>query len=90
MPSDAIVVINPNSTQSVTDGIRDAIGADSLAYLSQEGMMRAVVAEAASESNSGHCSACFTGEYPIELGTYWEDRDKLAFQGAWSETGDGE
>lgn len=67
------------------DEIRDHIGADSLAYLSQEGMMRAVEEEAA--GGAGHCHACFTGEYPIKLDGYWADRDKLAFQSAWSETG---
>jgi amidophosphoribosyltransferase len=35
---------------------------DSLAYLSHEGMMGAV-------GGSGYCSACFTGEYPVPLGT---------------------
>jgi amidophosphoribosyltransferase len=35
---------------------------DSLAYLSHEGMMAAV-------GGSGYCSACFTGSYPVALGT---------------------
>ena len=48
--------------------------------------MQAVRKEAA--GGGGHCHACFTGEYPIELDNYWESRDKDAFQGAWSETGD--
>lgn len=69
-----------------TEEIREHIGADSLAYLSQEGMMGAVTADAA--SGSGHCNACFSGEYPIKLDKFWEDRDKLAFQGAWSESGE--
>jgi len=89
------------------DAIRDHIGADSLEYITHDGMMRAVRSgigghhahsaprkggkgarrlsvssaggnetsshselEAASDSWSmptGHCSACFTGDYPIKL-----------------------
>jgi amidophosphoribosyltransferase len=71
-----------------TEEIREHIGADSLAYLSQEGMMRAVEAEGT--PGTGHCNACFSGDYPIDLGSYWESRDKMAFQGAWSETEDGD
>ncbi len=44
--------------------IREFIGADSLAYLSHEGMMRRPVAAA----EPGHCSACFTGNYPDSAG----------------------
>ena len=69
-----------------TEEIRQHIGADSLAYLSQEGMMQAVTAEV--RDSAGHCHACFSGEYPIELDSFWKSRDKHAFQGAWSENGD--
>ncbi len=69
-----------------TEEIRQHIGADSLAYLSEEGMMSAVTAE--STNGAGHCNACFSGDYPIQLDGYWEARDKNAFQGAWSEDGD--
>ena len=69
---------------NTVEEIRSHIGAESLSYLSHEGMMRAVTAEA--QPGSGHCSACFTGEYPIELDGYWEHRDKMAFQSAWSES----
>ncbi len=63
--------------------IREHIGADSLAYLSQGGMMQAVTA--ATGTGDAHCNACFSGEYPLELSGYWETRDKNAFQGAWAE-----
>jgi amidophosphoribosyltransferase len=66
--------------------IRDHIGADSLAYLTMDGMMRAVEEEAV--DTRGHCNGCFSGNYPIDLGTFWNDRYKLAFQSAWSETGE--
>ncbi|HEY0194164.1 MAG TPA: amidophosphoribosyltransferase [Kofleriaceae bacterium] len=41
---------------------------DSLAYLSHEGMMTAVGAEAGTQGR-GYCSACFTGKYAVPLGT---------------------
>jgi amidophosphoribosyltransferase len=37
------------------------LGADSLAYLSLEGLYEAIGATRAT-----HCDACFTGEYPLE------------------------
>ena len=43
------------------DEICDHVGADSLYYLSVEGMMRAVQRE------DGFCQACFTGQYPIAV-----------------------
>jgi amidophosphoribosyltransferase len=42
--------------------IRRSIGADSLGYVSLEGLISAT--EVASERL---CSACFTGEYPIRI-----------------------
>ena len=42
--------------------IRSSIGADSLGYISLEGMV-----DATSQSVERLCKACFTGEYPIEL-----------------------
>lgn len=53
------------------DEIRERIGADSLAYLSIEGMMRAIGA------TGGYCNACFTGEYPIAPD---EQQEKYAFE----------
>jgi amidophosphoribosyltransferase len=43
------------------DEISTHVGADSLHYLSVEGMMRAVGRE------DGFCQACFTGRYPIAV-----------------------
>ena len=42
------------------EGIRERIGADSLHYLSVEGMLKAV-------GDKGYCTACFTGDYPIAV-----------------------
>ena len=44
------------------DGIRAQIGADSLGYVSLDGL-----AKASEQPASRLCMACFTGEYPIEL-----------------------
>ncbi|HKY31429.1 MAG TPA: amidophosphoribosyltransferase [Candidatus Polarisedimenticolia bacterium] len=48
------------ATHSVEE-IRKHVRADSLAYLSLEGMMRAVGA------SEGFCTACYTNKYPIEF-----------------------
>ena len=65
--------------------IRQHIDADSLAYLSHEGMMHAVVTEP--KQDRGYCSACFTGNYPVRLQEWWAHRDceKLAFEGIWGD-----
>ncbi len=44
------------------DEVRQSIGADSLGYLSKEGMIAAT-----DQESSSLCTACFTGQYPIEL-----------------------
>ena len=46
------------------DAIRDLVGADSLHFLSLEGMMAAVEASGAGR---GYCLACFSGAYPVPL-----------------------
>ena len=61
-------------------GICRRIGADSLAYISLEGMMRAVGAINAQGESRGYCNACFTGNYPIPL---VENPDKLALEQAF-------
>jgi amidophosphoribosyltransferase len=50
------------------DEIARYVTCDSLAYLSHEGMMAAVRGDAATPE-AGYCSACFTGNYPVALGT---------------------
>ena len=46
----------------VPDEVRQSIGADSLGYLSKDGMIAAT-----NQKPDSLCTACFTGEYPIEL-----------------------
>ena len=44
------------------DELRDRFGCDSLQFLSLDGMMGAI------GRLEGYCNACFTGEYPIDIG----------------------
>ena len=44
------------------EGIRRMTGADSLGYLSVEGLMQVVGGE-----SGGFCDACFTGNYPVPV-----------------------
>jgi amidophosphoribosyltransferase len=48
------------------------IGADSLAYQTVEGLLRAV-----DQSREAFCLACFTGDYPMEVQL---QMDKLVFE----------
>jgi amidophosphoribosyltransferase len=49
------------ATKSVKE-IEQQLGADSLAYLSWEGML-----EETGVATTSFCSACFTGNYPIDI-----------------------
>jgi amidophosphoribosyltransferase len=51
------------------DEIREFIGADSLAYLSMEGMKKAC----GEGEGIGYCTACYTGKYPTE----WVDVEDI-------------
>jgi amidophosphoribosyltransferase len=51
------------AAQNTIDEIREYIGAETLAYLSVEGMYRAV------NTDSGFCDACFTENYPLGKST---------------------
>jgi amidophosphoribosyltransferase len=55
------------SANKSVEEIREYIGADSLAFLSVEGLMSCV-------PKTGYCRACFTGEYPVAISEkYWGD-----------------
>jgi amidophosphoribosyltransferase len=66
-----------------TEEICAHIGADSLAYLSLEGMNKAIRHNVKGET--GHCTACFSGVYPINIPAWLfrDDRDKLMFEETW-------
>ncbi|MCL1948365.1 MAG: amidophosphoribosyltransferase [Turicibacter sp.] len=50
-----------------TEEIRQVIGADTLAFLSLEGMVKGIGRESKLGKNCGQCTACFTGEYPTSM-----------------------
>lgn len=52
-------------TKSIEE-IRQAIGADSLYFLSKDGLLEAI-GRSKDEFNRGHCTACFDNEYPTEI-----------------------
>ncbi len=64
--------------------IRRKVGADSLAYLSLPGMEAAVRAGVSGEQ-TGHCTACFSGNYPLPVPEWLmaEDRSKYEFEEMW-------
>jgi amidophosphoribosyltransferase len=54
------------SSQSVED-IRTFVGADSLGYISLEGLHAAVGQSRSPDENHGLCDACFSNKYPITV-----------------------
>ncbi len=48
------------------DEMRDHIGVDSLAFVSNDGLYRACGETGRSEARPQFCDACFTGQYPVE------------------------
>ena len=50
------------SEEHMVEGVRQAIGADSLGYISIDEMIAAT-----DQPASSLCAACFDGNYPIEL-----------------------
>lgn len=47
--------------------MRDIIGVDSLAFISFDGLYRALEQEEGRSAANGYCDACFSGDYPISL-----------------------
>jgi len=45
--------------------IKDYLGVESLAYLSIEGLYRAV--RGGSDNDTSYCDACFSGNYPVAI-----------------------
>jgi amidophosphoribosyltransferase len=63
------------AAHKTVEEIRQYIGADSLGYLSIEGLTKAV----RGGDGSSFCMACFTGQYPIPVQL---EMDKLALEAA--------
>jgi len=49
------------------DEMAKHIGVDSLAFISIDGMYRAVGEEGGRQEERNYCDACFTGDYTIDL-----------------------
>jgi amidophosphoribosyltransferase len=64
-----------NQFDSVEE-MRDFLGVDSLAYLSDEGLLEAV--NKANHEQLGYCTACFTGDYPVPVDA--DGQEKEAFE----------
>jgi amidophosphoribosyltransferase len=62
------------ASQKTIPEIRDFIGADTLGYLSIDGLIKAVALP-----RDIFCLACFTGEYPVPVQL---EMDKLALETA--------
>ncbi|MFK7847049.1 MAG: amidophosphoribosyltransferase [Rhodothermales bacterium] len=58
-----------------TEEMAKWLGVDSVAYITAEGMMKAV--KSANESKHGYCNACFTEDYPtpVEMGVTKEENE---------------
>ena len=54
------------ASSHTVEEIRSIIGADSLAFLSTEGMLDAIGRKYEGEFR-GQCMACFTGKYPTDI-----------------------
>ncbi len=54
------------AAQYSVEEMREIIGADSLTFLSVEGIMEAI-GRGDEVGNCGQCMACFTGKYPTEI-----------------------
>lgn len=55
------------ASQHDVQGMADIIGVDSLAFISIDGLYRAVGEARRDSEQPQYCDACFTGEYPIPL-----------------------
>lgn len=56
------------ATGKTVEEVRDLIEADSLTFLSPEGLLKSI-GRSDEMKNCGQCLACFTGEYPTEIYT---------------------
>ncbi len=55
------------AAQNNVEAMRDLIGADSLAFISIDGLYRAMGEPGRNSDSPQFCDACFSGEYPIRL-----------------------
>jgi amidophosphoribosyltransferase len=63
------------AAQHDVEGMREWIQADSLAFISIEGLYRAVGEEMRNDIRPQYCDACFTGDYPTRLTDHDDSKD---------------
>jgi amidophosphoribosyltransferase len=57
------------------EAIRRLIGADTLAFISMDGLYRAMGHNGRNQDQPQYCDACFSGEYPIQLTDQLHEHD---------------
>ena len=60
------------SSHSVED-MRKLIGADSLAFISMDGLYKAMGEKGRDKKQPQYCDACFSGDYPIKISDHTDD-----------------
>jgi amidophosphoribosyltransferase len=63
------------AAQHDVEGMREWIQADSLAFISIEGLYRAVGEDQRNDIRPQYCDACFTGDYPTRLTDHDDSKD---------------
>lgn len=63
IPTTGELIANSKSAEQLAKDL----GADSLVYLSVEGLKSTIQAGVRTEGDVGHCMACLTGDYPVKL-----------------------
>lgn len=64
------------AAQQTVEEIKEMIGADSLAYLSIDGLLKSINNGRDTKPDCGQCLACFTGKYPTKI-----EEDRLVIGG---------
>ena len=62
-PSEKELLASSHSVQQMAE----FIGVDSLAFISEDGLYRAMGETGRNAKNPQYCDACFTGDYPVSL-----------------------
>ena len=57
------------------ENIRRLIGADTLAFVSMDGLYRAMGEDGRNPEQPQYCDACFSGDYPIQLTDRIHEKD---------------
>mgnify|MGYP006426323787 CR=1 FL=1 len=71
------------------EGMRAQIGCDSLAFVSDDGMYRAMGETGRNAASPQYCDACFTGDYPIPLTDQLEESEDGSQLSLLAEMGQG-